>query len=352
LSHYLGVNHWKRVSEQLQIRIHGNLPAPTLIYLPGMHGDWTLAGGLRRALTGRVRFVEFTYPRTLEWSLEDYAHGVEDALREHGVVEGWLLGESFGSQVVWPLIDRRNFPATGVILVGGFARHPMCWAVRLVERIVGGISLSLITRILFGYAKIARFRYRHSPETLAGLQEFIARRTELDRQAATHRLRLMARNDPNHIVRQMRLPLYALSGLIDPIVPWFLVRPWLRRHCPALREYKIIWCADHNVLATAPEAAAEQLLRWINSPSAAQATHFQRPAAQGVSISLSRQSFTLWSDSLLWAQLNTAARQPVAALERRAPSRREWMVGAGAGRCPALQTQCRAVPVCCLDWNR
>ena len=254
------------VPEQLQIRIHGSQPAPTLIYLPGLHGDWTLVGGLRQALGGRVRFVEITYPRTPEWSLEDYARGVEQALQENGVLEGWLLGESFGSQIVWSMIGRSNFQATGVILAGGFARHPLRWAARLAERLVGGVSLSLITRILFGYAKIARFRYRHSPGTLAGLHEFIARRTELDRRAATHRLRLVARNDPAPIARDMRLPLYALSGLIDPIVPWFLVRPWLRRHCPALREYKIIWRADHNVLATTPDAAAVHLLRWINSP--------------------------------------------------------------------------------------
>ena len=31
----------------------------------------------RRALGGRVRFVEMTYPRTLEWSLDDYAAGIE-----------------------------------------------------------------------------------------------------------------------------------------------------------------------------------------------------------------------------------------------------------------------------------
>jgi pimeloyl-ACP methyl ester carboxylesterase len=253
------------VPEELQIRIHGAEPAPTLIYLPGLHGDWTLVGGLRRALAGRVRFVEFTYPRTLEWTLDDYARAVERALREHGVVHGWLLGESFGSQIVWSVIERTNFPAIGVILAGGFARHPLRWQARLAERVVGGISLSLMTRILFGYARIARFRYRHSPETLAGLHEFIARRTELDRQAATHRLRLVARNDPNAAASRMRLPLYALSGSIDPIVPWFLVRPWLRRHCPALREYRIVWRADHNVLATAPAAAARHVLRWIKA---------------------------------------------------------------------------------------
>ena len=44
--------------EQLEIRIHGDGSLPTLIYLPGLHGNWTLVGNFRRALNGRLRFVE------------------------------------------------------------------------------------------------------------------------------------------------------------------------------------------------------------------------------------------------------------------------------------------------------
>ncbi|HYG34198.1 MAG TPA: hypothetical protein VEC99_05415, partial [Clostridia bacterium] len=66
--------------EKVEIRIHHPNAQPTLIYLPGLHGDWTLVGGFRRELRGRARFVELTYPRTLTWSLEDYAAGVEQAL--------------------------------------------------------------------------------------------------------------------------------------------------------------------------------------------------------------------------------------------------------------------------------
>ena len=119
--------------------------------------------------------------------------------------------------------------------------------------------MALLTRILFGYAKVARFRYRHSPEVQANIHEFIARRTELDRQAAMHRLHLIAQNDLRPIAREVTVPVYALTGLVDPVVPWCFVRPWLRKNCPALRDYRIIWRADHNVLGTAAEAAAEQV---------------------------------------------------------------------------------------------
>jgi pimeloyl-ACP methyl ester carboxylesterase len=234
-----------------------------LIYLPGLHGDWTLVGSFRKALGGRVGFAEFTYPRTLVWSLDDYAAAIEQALTDHGITRGWLLGESFGSQILWTLLARKRFHIEGAVLAGGFVRHPMRQAVVLAERACGGISLTLLTRILFGYAKVARFRYRRAPETLAGIQEFIARRTELDRQAAKHRLRLVAQSDPCAVARQTDMPVYALAGVLDPIVPWFLVRRWLKRNCPALREYRIVWSADHNVLGTAPETAASQVVEWV-----------------------------------------------------------------------------------------
>jgi pimeloyl-ACP methyl ester carboxylesterase len=255
------------MSEKLEMRVHGNAALPTLIYLPGLHGDWTLVASFRRALSGRVRFAEVTYPRTLDWSLDDYSQGVETALAERGITHGWLLGESFSSQVTWSLLTRRRFDIQAVVLAGGFVRHPMRWGVRLAERFTGRVSLSLLARIFFGYARVARFRYRHSPEVQANIREFIARRTELDLKAATHRLHLIAQNDPRHIAQAAKVPVYALTGFVDPIVPWLFVRPWLRKNCPALLDYKIVWRADHNVLGTAAEAAAEQILRWMNGPA-------------------------------------------------------------------------------------
>jgi pimeloyl-ACP methyl ester carboxylesterase len=251
------------MSDNLELRVYGPESLPTLIYLPGLHGDWTLIGSFRHALGGRVRFVETTYPRTLNWSLDEYAAGVEKGLADQGILSGWLLGESFSSQVVWPLLARGKFRTEGVILAGGFVRHPVRWVVPHAERLTATIPLSLLRAIFGGYARLARIRFWRSPETLAGIGEFIGRWNELHRQAAAHRLRLIAQNDPSHIARQVRLPVYAITGAIDPIVPWPRVRHWLRRNCPGLREHRIVWSADHNVLSTAPKIAADQVVRWI-----------------------------------------------------------------------------------------
>jgi pimeloyl-ACP methyl ester carboxylesterase len=256
------------MEEQLQLRIQGDASQPTLIYLPGLHGDWTLIGSFKRALGNRARFVETTYPRTLTWSFDDYAANVEAALAEKGITRGWLLGESFSSQVVWQMVARGKFQIEGIILAGGFVRHPVRAGVRLAARCARGISLSLLTRIMFGYAKIARFRYRRSPEIAANIHEFIARRTELDRQAAVHRLRLIADSDFCDIAKATKAPVFAITGWLDPVVPWMFVRQWLRRNCPTLREYKILWIGDHNVLSTAANKSADQVVQWMNSTPA------------------------------------------------------------------------------------
>jgi len=254
--------------EQVQVRVYGDASLPTLIYLPGLHGDWTLIGSFRQQVLGKVRFVEMTYPRTFTWSLEDYAKAIESALAQHGISRGWLLGESFGSQPLWELVKRQNVQVDGVILAGGFVKHTMRWAVRLAEKIAGRLSLRVITWLIFTYGKLAHFRYRHSPETMATLKEFAARRTVEDVRAAQHRLHLIAENNACATASVVKVPVYAMTGFIDPIVPWPFVRRWLRKNCATLKDYKIIPGADHAVLATAPRPAAAQVLQWIESSTA------------------------------------------------------------------------------------
>ena len=235
-------------------------------------------GGVRKALAGKVRLIEITYPRTLEWSLEDYAGAVLAALRENKITEGWLLGESFSSQVVWAMLrdDRvRSAPADrqvsptgafrvqGIILAGGFARYPIMPAVSFLHAswsVLPSLQLGLILAL---YRASAWFRYRNSPESMMGAREFAARRTLPDWQAIGQRLQLIRDHDPREQVRQLELPLYVLSGLTDPIVPWPLTFRWFRKNCPALRETKLILNADHNVLGTAPAESALEILRWM-----------------------------------------------------------------------------------------
>lgn len=256
--------------DELRCRVHDGAE-PTLVYLPGVHGDWTLVGSFRAALRSQVRFVEFCYPRTLTWTLADYGKAIRRALDERGLERVWLLGESFGSQVAWALLECARGAGTpridGIILAGGFARYPFPLLVRGVRWAMARMPSESWKWIFAPYAKYAQFRHRHAPEARRGVAEFLERRTPLDLSAILHRLDLIAANNPSPIALVSPVPIFALTGGIDPVVlPWPTIG-WLRRNCPSFREMRMIWLADHNVLATQPVEAAKTVLRWINLPT-------------------------------------------------------------------------------------
>ncbi len=253
------------MEEKLELRVYGDPSLPALVYLPGLHGDWTLIGRFRAAVADRVRFVEMNYPRTLTWSLDDHASAIEEELSKVGITHGWLLGESFGSQPMWALIARDKFHAQGAVLAGGFVRYPGQWFLHTLEKLTGGLLSFLFVKMIFGWARIARYRYGRSPQSLVSLDEFLARRREpMDFEAAQHRLQLVGNYDARKTAMTTRVPIFELTGLIDPIVPWLPVRRWLKRYCPALRDFKIIR-ADHNVLNTGSKESARWVLEWMKS---------------------------------------------------------------------------------------
>src|ERR1043166_1184738 len=259
--------------DQIQIRVSGRAEAPTLIYFPGLHGDWTLIRSFKIALGDNVRFVEITYPRTTSWTLAQYAEGVLTALAGAGVAGGWLLLESFGLQIGWELLRQvsaspqgTSFSSTGVVIAGGFVRHPVLWMVPMVRMINKTMPMWLIRLCCRAYARYAKLRHRQSAETLGDVSDFVRNRTvEEDRQAIAYRYRLIEGNNLCEVAREARIPVYQLTGFFDPIVPWWPVRYWLKRNCAAYRGWRVIFRADHNVLGTAPRESARQVLEWMRA---------------------------------------------------------------------------------------
>ncbi len=260
------------VTESLQLRVHAGEATPTLIHLPGLHGDWTLLGPFRAALGSGARLVETTYPRRPEWTLDDYAVALEIALRERGIERGWLLAESFSSQVAWQLLGRqeagrgaKGSEVAGLILVGGFVKHPWPWGVRVAHGASRATPLWLLKRLCALYGKSANRRCCATPEAAAEIDEFVRRRTiQADREAMTSRYRLIREADFRAVARRTRLPVFHLSGAIDPLVPWWHVVAWLKKDCPGFRASRIIRRAGHNVLLDAPGESVKQILEWIN----------------------------------------------------------------------------------------
>lgn len=239
---------------------------PALIYLPGLHGDWTLFTSFRTRASELFQVLELTYPRRLDWSLNDYA---DFALREAAAAQissGWLLAESYGSQVAWPLTLRARaagFQVEGVILAGGFARYPFPPLAAGAEFLLRSLPTALWQGLFRVYAAYGKFRHRHAPETRDCLREFVDRRTPEDLAAMAHRISLIRQNDPALIIRSLNLPVFLLAGAIDPIVFPPPALGWLRKHCPSFAGQRIIWRADHNVLGTEPAQALAQIREWI-----------------------------------------------------------------------------------------
>lgn len=268
----------------LHCRVHPSNSPDRLVYLPGLHGDWTLLGPFREALADRVGLIEFSYPREVAWQLDDYASAVTVELARHGIDEGWILGESFSSQVALAIVrqwiralenplsrstdsavrTRRSFRPLGIVFVGGFVKHPMPWGVRLAQRLSRFIPMRLLAKLCRAYARMAARRGGLTRSCAAELKLFADRRSnEIDRCAITSRYSLIRDDDLRPTAREMRLPLYCLTGAIDPIVPWPLTMRWIRRQCPGFRGGQVIWRAGHNVLLDAPHESARTIVKWI-----------------------------------------------------------------------------------------
>jgi hypothetical protein len=141
----------------------------------------------------------------------------------------------------------------------------MHWGVVFSQKTASAIPLGVITRALSGYASISKWRFRNQPEALAGVKEFIERRTELDRQAAVHRLELIAENDPSTIAQSLDVPCTRCQACSIQSSPGIRPGGGCNKNCPKLKEFKIIRSADHTVLSTGSKQAADIIVDWITA---------------------------------------------------------------------------------------
>ena len=253
---------------EIKLRVDGIPSNICLVYLPGVHGDWTLLTSFRDFAKEKFFLVQITYPRTLSWTMDDYGKAVADAIDRLGIKQAWVLAESFSSQVAWAWLDRihqaSSFEFLGIILAGGFVRYPFPWIVRVVERFFELTPWRLWKVLFWIYVRYSTFRHRNAPASAHTVHQFIARRTKLDIAAMCRRLNLLAGYDPRSIAPKTTCPIYLLAGTIDPIVPAWPVLLWLRKNCPAFKGHRLIWPADHNVLGTEPEKSLRQIAEWIS----------------------------------------------------------------------------------------
>lgn len=251
---------------ELRHRLSESGTGPVVVYLPGLHGDWTLIRGLRERLDRQVRFIEFAYPRSAGWTLEDYAAAISARLQSLGIHSFHLLAESFGSQVAWAMIAGARSPekVQSLTLAGGFVRHPFAWGATGAAGTTARFPSVLLQCFMHLWTPLARVAYEKRPGLADDFRAFTkARAAAGDREAIASRLRMIALNDPTEIAGAIKVPVRYLTGFWDPVVPWPVVRRRLRLTCPGYRETHVIANADHAVLVARPALAATNILEWI-----------------------------------------------------------------------------------------
>jgi pimeloyl-ACP methyl ester carboxylesterase len=248
--------------EQIEYQVSGPNDLPKLIYLPGLHGDWSLLSGFRANVYGSVQLIEMRYPNTRSWTINDYSNAIMKILFDINVNSGFILAESFGSQVAWALLAN-GYKPKAVILAGGFVRYPFISILKNVKLIFRAIPYSILRIMLKAYALISRLRYLNARENFDNMTEFLRLRTDENRLAACHRLELIKRCDFRDMISHTDIPIFYLSGFWDPIVPWPFVISWLKDNCNSFCASKILINADHLVLATAPKDSANLIINWI-----------------------------------------------------------------------------------------
>jgi len=253
------------VNPSIPYRMHGDPQGHVLVYLPGLHGDFTLIRSFREHMVSSTAFVEFAYPLDGNPSLNELADSIHDALERLGVGDVTLLAESFGSQVAWAMIarPREAIRYRRLILSGGFVQYPWMGGVHLARGMV--TTLGPGGNLLLGsFPLYGRLFYESRPGLAHDLARFVEARSRTeDRRAIHHRLGLIAGSDFRSVAAGTRLPVHHLTGVFDPIVPWYPVQRWLQRHCPGYQGTVRFHTSDHAVLVSRPTAAARQISSWM-----------------------------------------------------------------------------------------
>ena len=185
------------MSEVLQIRVHGNgsrrrwsiFPAcmaigrSSAVFAP----RWAIVFGLSNSpiharSPGRWKIIRMPS---------------KARLLAEGIDKGWLLAESWGSQPAWALVGRNlktaasRFQVKGLILAGGFVKHPFGWGPGLLGWIGAHMPMGFYrsaTTVLCRVFKIAA--PRTGPGRRTALMNLWPVGPALDREAMLHRLDL------------------------------------------------------------------------------------------------------------------------------------------------------------------
>lgn len=206
-------------STDLLTRISGPAEAPVVVYLPGLHGDWTPMWRAQGLISRNHRLIEVAYPRSAtDWTLDDYVARVEALLERLGVGGVHLLAESFGSLVGWGVCCRSPERTKTLMLAGGFCSTPGRLRVALGGAIMRLLPPGTLDRMVDLYL-VYLIKRGFPPDAFRRDDFFPAARTRQGWLSARNRLKIIRDTDVRERLCELRLPVLYFGGAWDLIVP-------------------------------------------------------------------------------------------------------------------------------------
>ena len=244
-------------------QIAGDTRATPIVYLPGVHGDWTPQGRARSILSREYQFVETAYPRVEYWTIDDYARALKELLDALGIESAHIVGESFGSLVAWQFGVAHPRRVRSFTLVGGFSRAPRFRIAAAASAALKCIPTRVLESTIDLYVAGKSALGEHREASAAGA--YAATRTDGGRRAAANRMSIIQQTEFRSHLPQIHFPVRYVGGARDLVVPVrreiATLYNHLRPHCDF--QSTLIAGAPHAIIASHPEKTVEHMVRWI-----------------------------------------------------------------------------------------
>lgn len=247
----------------------GKKTGPPLVYLPGVHGDWTAQGRARPILSRDFHLIETAYPRIETWSIDDFAAALKDLLDSLGIESTHLVGESFGSLVAWKFGIAHPERVRSFTLVGGFARPPRLGVAAAAASALRVIPTSMLESAIDLYVA-GKSALGQQRDSFADLGAYPAARTERGQRAVANRMRIIQKTDFRDQLEMVRFPVRYVGGARDIVVPVRREIATLDTHLPPHCDFQseLVAGAPHTLIASHPEETAEYISRWARDADA------------------------------------------------------------------------------------
>lgn len=254
-------------NDELLVQISGPEGAPALVYVPGIHGDWTPLWRIRELITRHWRLVEIAYPRSAtHWTLDDYVSRLGDLFDHHDLASVHLLAESFGSLIGWTFACRHPERVRSLLVAGGFSVSPGRVKVAAAELALHLFPAALLDKAVdFYLLYLIRRGFPSSAFHREG-EFFTATRTSFGWRATRNRLKIIRKTDLRGSLGELRVPIFYFGGAWDWIVPVNREIATLNRHLhPACKFHSHLFPkAPHPIIPSRYRQVAQLIFDWIH----------------------------------------------------------------------------------------